>query len=91
MPEWEYQPGAVWGFPDDPDTWDDEVGFDTPEAAAAPEIPASYVRVVSVQYHPDGNHAVVELLTNQEPYLYPYTVFCERDRFGRWHEAGGHN
>src|SRR5713226_3191434 len=76
--EWEYQGGAVWGFADrDPGFWSGDVGFETPEEAAAPEIPARFVRVVSVQYHPDGNHAVVELLTNEEPQLYPYTVFCE--------------
>src|SRR5689334_2878953 len=49
---------------------------------AAPEIPDRYVRVVSVKYHRDGDHAVVELLTNEEPRLYPYTVFCERDASG---------
>ena len=90
--EWEYQDGAVWGFADrDPGFWSGDVGFETPEEAAAPEIPARFVRVVSVQYHPDGNHAVVELLTNEEPQLYPYTVFCERDSSGRWHEVSGHN
>lgn len=72
-------------------TWGNDVGFDTPEEAAAPEIPARYVRVVSVTYHRDGNHAVVELLTNEEPRLYPYTVCCERDSSGRWHEGSGHN
>jgi transposase len=24
-------------------------------------------------------------------FLYPYTVFCERDASGRWHEVSGHN
>jgi hypothetical protein len=70
--------------------WDD-AGFDTPEEAAAPEIPSRYVRVVDVSYSPDGKRAVVDLLTNEEPYVYPYTVHCRRDASGRWHEAGGHN
>jgi hypothetical protein len=91
VPEWEYEEGAMWGFRDDDrDGWDDH-GFDTPEEAAAPEIPPRYVKVANVKYHRDGNHAVVELLTNEEPRLYPYTVFCVRDSSGRWHEAGGHN
>jgi hypothetical protein len=90
--EWEYEDGATWGWSHDSrEGWRYETGFDTPEEAAAPEIPARYVRVVSVKYHTDGNHAVVELLTNEEPRLYPYTVFCVRDRSGRWHEASGHN
>jgi hypothetical protein len=92
VPEWEYDNGASWEWPDDHAArWGDEPGFPTPEEAAAPEIPARYVRVVSVKYHSGGNHAVVELLTNEEPLLYPYTVFCERDASGRWHESGGHN
>jgi hypothetical protein len=92
--DWEYEEGATWSWPDDYSNllrWGSEAGFDRPEDAAAPEIPRRYVRVVSVKYHPDGDHAVVELLTNEEPRLYPYTVFCVRDLSGRWHEASGHN
>jgi hypothetical protein len=91
--DWEYQEGATWSWPVDYSKlgWERKAGFATPEDAAAPEIPPRYVHVVSVRYHPDGDHAVVELLTNEEPRLYPYTVFCVRDRAGRWHEAGGHN
>jgi hypothetical protein len=93
MIDWEYEEGATWSWPADysRDGFGGEPGFDTPENAAAPEIPPRYVRVASVKYHTDGNHAVVELLTNQEPRLYPYTVFCVRDLSGRWHESGGHN
>jgi hypothetical protein len=91
--DWEYQEGATWSWPADyaDFRWGSEVGFDTPEEAAAPEIPPPYVCIVSVAYHPDGDHAVVELLTNEEPRLYPYTVFCIRDSSGRWHEGSGHN
>jgi hypothetical protein len=87
--DWEYQEGATWSWPADyaDFRWGSEVGFDTPEEAAAPEIPPRYVCIVSVAYHPDGDHAVVELLTNEEPRLYPYTVFCIRDSSGRWHEG----
>ncbi|HEY4411514.1 MAG TPA: hypothetical protein VGN06_00830, partial [Gaiellaceae bacterium] len=70
--------------------WDD-AGFKSPEDAAAPEIPARYVQVRRVKYSRDRRKAVVELLTNEEPTLYPYTVICERDSSGLWHEAGGHN
>jgi hypothetical protein len=91
VPEWDDN-GAGWWWPDEyASRWGKEVGFATPEDAAAPEIPDRYVRVVSVKYHGDGDHAVVELLTNEEPVLYPYTVFCERDASGKWHEAGSHN
>ena len=89
--EWEYDDGASFGWDDDLRPEWDKPGFETPEEAAAPEIPARYVRVARVKYHPAGNHAVVELLTNEEPHLYPYTVLCWRDPSGRWHEAFGHN
>jgi hypothetical protein len=89
--EWEYDDGASWQWAaDSVSTWD-EPGFETPEEAAASEIPPRYVRVISVTYSPDGVRAVVELLTNEEPRVHPYTVLCERDASGRWHEAGGHN
>lgn len=92
MIEWEYKKGATWGWSHDPrEDWETEFGFATPEEAAAPEIPVRDVRIADVKYHPDGKHAVVELLTNEEPHLYPYTVFCVRDRSGRWHEWSGHN
>jgi hypothetical protein len=92
VPEWEYEEGATYWWPDDrvATRWD-EPGFETPEEAAAPEIPQRYKRVVGVNIAPDGAHAVVELLTNEAPQLHPYTVFCERDASGRWHERGGHN
>jgi hypothetical protein len=91
VPEWDDN-GAGWWWPDDyASRWRGEAGFATPEDAAAAEIPDRYVRVVSVRYHGDGDHAVVELLTNEEPAVYPYTVLCERDASGRWPEVGSHN
>jgi hypothetical protein len=89
--EWEYAPGASWGYDPTAVGWSDEDGFDSPEQAATQGFPSQFVRVESVQYHPDGNHAVVELMTNEEPDLYPYTVHCARDPSGRWHELAGHN
>jgi hypothetical protein len=89
--EWEYESGAVWGYDPAAVDWSDDVGFETPEEAAASDIPPRFARIDRVRYHDDGNHAVVELLTNEEPHLYPYTVFCVRDSLGRWHDAGGHN
>ena len=65
-----------------------EPGFETPEEAAASEIPPRYVRVLGVTYSADGDKATVDVLTNEPPRTYPLTVFCERDEFGRWHEAG---
>ena len=85
--EWEYAPGATYGYNPAAVDWDQADGFDTPEEAAASDFPPRFVRISSVQYHEDGNHAVVELLTNEEPYLYPYTVFCVSDSSGRWHEV----
>jgi hypothetical protein len=91
MFEWEYAPGAVWAMDIDLSSWDDEVGYESPEEAAIEGFPARFVRVESIQYHPGGAHAVVELLTNEEPDLYPYTVLCVRDSSGRWHEVMSHN
>jgi hypothetical protein len=61
--------------------------FATPEEAAIGDIPPRYARVESVDYSRDGKKARVSLLTNEEPYLYPYYVYCERDDQGRWIEA----
>jgi hypothetical protein len=72
--------------------WDDEPGDSpTPEEAACGDIPQRYVRVGKVTYSAHGNEATVELLTNEEPYLYPYYVHCVRDSRGVWHESDGHN
>lgn len=65
---------------------EDEHGYDTPEEAAAPEIPARYQRVVRVKYKRRGREAIVELLTNEEPVLHRLTVGCVKDDNGRWHE-----
>jgi hypothetical protein len=70
----------------------DEVhGFSTPEEAALEDFPPGYARVALVTYSRDGETAVVDLLTNEEPTLYPYYVHCSRDADGRWHEEHSHN
>ena len=69
---------------------DDET-FATPGEAAVADFPARYVRVESVTYSRKGGRAKVALLTNEEPYLYPYYVHCERDENGRWSETYSSN
>jgi hypothetical protein len=61
--------------------------FATPEEAAVADLPPRYVRVENVTYSRDGERAKVSLLTNEEPYLYPYLSYCERDEDGRWSET----
>jgi hypothetical protein len=68
-----------------------ETTFATPEETAVVDFPPPYVRVESVTYSHDGNRAKVALLTNAEPYLYPYYVYCERDENGRWSETHSSN
>jgi hypothetical protein len=68
--------------------WDGELGGSpTPEDAATSDsdIPPRYMRVGTVTYSADGAKATVELLTNEEPRLYPYFVQCVRDPSGLWH------
>jgi hypothetical protein len=68
--------------------------FTTPEEAAEAalaDIPQKYVRVEGVSYSDDGKSAVVTLLTNEEPYLYPYYVHCVRDDSGGWTETYSSN
>jgi hypothetical protein len=65
--------------------------FATPEEAAVADFPARYVGVESVTYSHGGERAKVALLTNEEPYLYPYYVYCERDSDGRWSETHSSN
>jgi hypothetical protein len=89
--EWEYATGATWGYNRGAVDWSDDVGYETPEEAAISGFPPRVARVDRVQYHEDGSHVVVELQTNEEPYLYPYTIFCARDPAGHWHEAGSRN
>lgn len=62
-----------------------EGGYDAPEEAAQGDIPSRFVRVSGVKYSKARDRACVWLLTNDEPYLYPYTVYCWRDERGRWH------
>jgi hypothetical protein len=65
--------------------------FATPEDAAVADFPPKYVEVESVTYSHGGEQATVALLTNEEPYLYPYYVCCERDSNGRWSETHSSN
>jgi hypothetical protein len=65
--------------------------FSTPEEVALAGFPAPYARVDKVKYSRRGDRATVRLLTNEEPYLYPYYVDCARDTSGRWYETGSHN
>jgi hypothetical protein len=60
----------------------DDHTFDTPEEAAVAGFPSRYAGVESVEYHEHGNSAKVTLMTNEEPYLYPYYVYCERNEHG---------
>jgi hypothetical protein len=66
-------------------------GFATPSEAAPSGFPKRYARVADVTFSEDGNEATVELLTNEEPTLYPYFSHCVRDGNGRWHEIHSHN
>ena len=65
-------------------------GFATPEEAAHADdaVPPQYARVVTVDYSPDGNHAVVLLEYNEPPHVEPYVVLCESTPSG-WVEGGG--
>jgi hypothetical protein len=68
-----------------------EATFATPEEVAVVGFPPQYASVQRVTYSHDGNCAKVALLTNEEPYLYPYYVYCERDENGRWSETHSSN
>jgi hypothetical protein len=68
-----------------------EESFASPEEAAMAAFPPRYVRVEGVESFRDGNEARVALLTNEEPYLYPYFVYCVRTDDGRWIETDSHN
>ena len=64
-------------------------GYGTPEEAARGDIPPQFARVSGVEYSEAGDRACVWLLTNEEPCLYRYTVYCSRDARGRWHFESG--
>jgi hypothetical protein len=66
-------------------------GYATPEDAALAGWDTRYARVDEVTYAAGGSEARVTLLTNEEPHLYPYYVYCVRDRSGLWIETGSHN
>jgi hypothetical protein len=63
--------------------------FPTPEAAALAGFDPRYARVVKVEFKSD-EHAIVELATNEEPYLYAYFVHCHLEPEG-WTEGVSHN
>jgi hypothetical protein len=69
----------------------DDPTFATPEEAAVADFPPQYVKVESVTYSNNRKRATVSLLTNEQPYLYPYYVYCERDEDGRWYETHSSN
>lgn len=69
----------------------DQESFATPKQAAVATFPARYVRVRQLEISRDGGEAKVSLLTNEEPYLYPYYVYCARTEDGRWVEMHSHN
>jgi hypothetical protein len=64
-------------------------GFNSPEDAALADFHAGCARVVRVEYS-DANHARVDLVTNEDPYVYPYHVECIQVG-GRWYELSGYN
>jgi hypothetical protein len=69
---------------------DSEGGYSTPEEAARGDIPPQFAQISRLTYSASGEDATVWLLTNDEPYLYPYTVCCFRDdEQGRWHLGSG--
>jgi hypothetical protein len=68
-----------------------EPTYASPEEAAVADFPAPYVRVERVSFSRDGRRATVALQTNEEPYLYPYFVYCERLPDGRWIETHSSN
>lgn len=66
-------------------------GYATPEEAALDGWDTRYARVVDVSLSSDGSEARVTLMTNEEPHLYPYYVYCVRDRSGLWIATHDHN
>jgi hypothetical protein len=66
-------------------------GYATPAAAALIGWDTRYARVDEVTYSEDGSQARVTLLTNEEPFVYPYYVYCVRDRSGLWVETHSSN
>jgi hypothetical protein len=64
--------------------------YPSPEEAVVAEdpVPAQYVRVVAVEYAPDGRHTVVFIEYNEPPRVEPYVVLCDRTQ-GRWSQQSG--
>jgi hypothetical protein len=67
----------------------DARSFPTPEEAALSTFDPRYARVVETEYE-DHDLAMVELATNEEPYLYTYFVRCKPSATG-WVDVAGHN
>jgi hypothetical protein len=66
-----------------------ERGYATPDQAATGDIPPHFARVSGVKYSKAGDRACVWLLTNDEPSVYPCTVYCSRDEHGFWYSDSG--
>jgi hypothetical protein len=85
-PDW--TPAVIYGFAVSEEPED---GYATPDEAALVGWDARFARVDKVTYSSGGSKACVTLLTNEEPYLYPYYVYCVRDRSGLWVETHSSN
>lgn len=68
-----------------------EDGYATHEMASLIGWDTRYARVDEVTYSQDGSQARVTLLTNEEPFVYPYYAYCVRDRSGLWIETHSSN
>jgi len=69
-------------------------GYRSPEDAVRAEdaVPAEYPRVITVQYAPDGAHAVDFMAYNEPPATEPHVVLCEKTPEGwceRYAGSGG--
>ncbi len=60
----------------------------TPEDAARGDIPPAYGQAVAIAVAPDGPHAAVLLATNEEPFVEPYMVVCDKTEDG-WRSGIG--
>ena len=65
-------------------------GYPTPEDAvvAGDSVPPEYVKIVAVDYSPDGSYAVVFIEYNEPPDVEDYVVLCEKTDAG-WAEGSG--
>jgi hypothetical protein len=58
--------------------------------AARGDIPARYAHPLWISVAPDGEHALVVLGLNEEPYVELEEIECRRER-GRWHMMSSSN